>query len=398
MLLDNRTLLFSLMLISAMMALSLAVVSWGREHDSLKKWAGAMALESVAWSLGTARGEIPDILSIVLFGVFLVAAQAMKLAAIYEYRELPWPRWQCLLPVGLAALLLTALPYDDFRGRLIYGSLIYGAQMLMILQALRADTESRAGRAWRLLFGATVAILPLFALRAIVAYFGVLKFATVQSSIAPNPVQLSIFVGLIAMSMLGSLGFILMVKERADRAIRSLAMIDSLTGVFNRRAFMERAEKEYGIAQRNKSHLALLMIDIDFFKRINDEYGHPTGDDVLTDVARILGSRLRKQDTLGRYGGEEFCILLPATDEAGAMVVAETLRKAVAEAPLATERNGISVTISIGVTACPSFCTERNLGFYKLLDDADAALYQAKRDGRNRTVRLTIGCLSPAEI
>ena len=394
MLLDNRTLIFSLMLLSAMMALSLAVVSWGREHDSLKKWAGAMALESFAWSLATARGAIPDVLSIVLFGILLVTAQAMKLAAIYEFRDLAWPRWQCLLPVGLAFLLLAALPYEDFRNRIIYGSLVYGVQLLMIMQVLRTDTESRTGRAWWLLFGATAAVLPLFALRAIAALFVGLEFATVQSSIAPNPVQLAVFVGLIALSMLGSMGFILMVKERADRAIRALAMIDSLTGVFNRRAFMERAEKEYAIAQRNKTSLALLMIDIDFFKRVNDEYGHPTGDDVLVDVARLLNSRLRMQDTLGRYGGEEFCILLPVTDEAGAMALAETLRSAVADTPLATGRKGISVTISIGVTVCPTSCADCNLGFYKLLDDADAALYQAKRDGRNRAVSLPNGCLN----
>jgi diguanylate cyclase (GGDEF)-like protein len=276
----------------------------------------------------------------------------------------------------------------------VAGSLIYGAQMLMILHILRSDLESRTGRAWWLLFGSTALILPLFALRAIAALFNLVQFADVQSTFAPNLVQLVMFVGLISMSMLGSLGFILMVKERADRALRALAMIDSLTGVFNRRAFMERAEKEYAIARRNKTALALLMIDIDFFKRINDQYGHPTGDDVLVDVAQILETRLRKQDTLGRYGGEEFCILLPATDEAGARIVAETLRKAVAETPLATERGSIAATISIGVTACPESCSERDQGFYKLLDDADAALYQAKHEGRNRVIIMPFGCPS----
>jgi len=389
MFLDNRTLLLSLVLTCAMMALSLAVVSWGREHDSLKKWAGAMALESVSWLLVGARGTIPEVLAIVLPGLLMMTAQALKLAAIHEYRDLAWPRWQCLFPVGLVFLIFFAVPYEDFRSRLIYGSLIYGAQMLMIVQILRTDTESRAGRAWWLLFGATIAILPLLALRAIVAFFGTFEFATTQSLVAPNPVQLAIFVGLIALSMLGSMGFILMVKERADRAIRSLAMIDSLTGVFNRRAFMERAEKEYAIAKRNKMSLALLMIDIDYFKRINDEFGHPTGDSVLVDVAQLLESRLRKQDTLGRYGGEEFCILLPATDEAGAMAVAETLRNTVESTPLATERNSISATISIGVTVCTANCDK---GFYELLDNADAALYQAKHDGRNRTAMLPIGC------
>ena len=396
MLFDNHTLIFSLLLVSAMMALSLAVVSWGREHDSLKKWAGAMALEAVTFALLAARGMIPDMLSIAFPAIVMITAQAVKLSAIHEYRDLPWPRWQCLLPVALVFLIFTTLSYGDSRGRLIYGSLIYGAQMLMILQILRTDMESRTGRAWWLLFGATLAVLPFVVLRAIVAFFNLVQFASIESTVAPNPVQMSIFVGMIALSLLGSMGFILMVKERADRAIRALAMTDSLTGVLNRRAFMERAEKEYAIARRNKSPLSLLMIDIDHFKRINDEFGHPTGDDVLADMAHLLESRLRKQDTLGRYGGEEFCVLLPATDKAGAMALAETLRKTVESAPLAVERKGISATISIGVTVYPASCTNCELGFPKLLDDADAALYQAKRDGRNRMVTLPISCLNAA--
>lgn len=392
MLLDNRTLLFSLVLVCAMMALSLAIVSWGREHDSLKKWAGAMALESVAWVLIGLRGEIPGFFSIILAGTLMITVQAIKLAAIHEYRGLPWPRWQCLLPVALAILVLISLSYEDFRGRLVMGSLIYGAQMWMMVKVLHDDTESRAGRAWLLLFWATAAMLPMFALRAISAFFGIFQFAEPQTAVAPNPVQLAIFAGFISLSIVGSLGFILMFKEKADRAIRSLAMIDSLTGIYNRRAFMGRAEQEYAIAQRNRLPLALLMLDIDHFKLINDEYGHPTGDAVLVEVARILGSRLRKQDTLGRFGGEEFCILLPATDIGGAMILAEKIRAAVAGTVLLTRPREISVTISIGVTVCQSDCANCTQSFQKLIDDADAALYHAKRDGRNRAFMLPIGC------
>ncbi len=390
---DNQTLLFSLVLLNAVMALSLTVVSWGREHDSLKKWAGALALESLVWMLGVLRGEIPDAMSFVLAGTLFAAVQSLKLAAIYEFGGMAWSRLQCLLPVILIFLLLVFLPYEDVRHRLAYSSLIYGAQFLMMVQVLRGTTELRTGRAWWLLFGATVAILPLFALRAIVSFFGLYEFSMPDSTLALNPVQLAIFVALIMVSVMGSTGFILMIKEKADHAIRALAMIDSLTGIFNRRAFMERAEKEYAMAQRNKLPLVLLMLDIDHFKRINDKYGHPTGDAALVEVARILDSRLRKQDTLGRFGGEEFCILLPATDEAGALALAEKLRLAVEGTPLVTERHTISVTVSIGVTVCLAGCSNCGMSFHKLIDDADAALYQAKRDGRNRTVILPLGCV-----
>jgi diguanylate cyclase (GGDEF)-like protein len=390
MLLDNRTLLFSMVLVCAMMALSMTVVSWGRENDSLKKWAGAMAFEALAWLLFGARGEIPLFYSITLANTLVVTAQAMKLAAIYEFRGLSWPRWQCLFPIVLAILLMSVLSYSDLRNRIIYGSMIYAAQMVMILLVMYKDTESRSGRAWWLLFGATAVVLPLFALRSLVAFIGNVKFATPETSIAPNPVQLIIFMGLTSLSVLGSMGFILMIKEKADREIRKIAMIDSLTGIFNRRAFMERGEKEYAFSQRSKLPLAVLMLDVDHFKRINDEYGHPTGDAVLVDVAEILASSLRKQDTLGRFGGEEFCIVLPATGEAGAMVLAEKLRLAVESTKMQSTKNDISITISIGVTVCTATCASCTESFQKLIDDADAALYLAKNEGRNRSVKMSI--------
>jgi diguanylate cyclase (GGDEF)-like protein len=396
MLLDNRTLLFSIVLVSAMMSFALAVVSKGQEHDGLKKWSVALALEAIAFALSALRGEIADVLSILLFGILMIGAQALKLAAIHEFRGIAWPRLQCLLPIALAALALLWLPYSDLRDRIIIGSLIYGAQMLMLVQALRGDVESSTGRAWWLLFGSTLTMLPLFALRALVAYFDVFAFAAPQNTIAPNPVQLAVFASLIALSLLGSMGFILMVKERADRALRAMAMNDSLTGIFNRRAFMERAEQEYAIARRNKTPLSLLMLDIDHFKHINDEYGHSTGDDVLVDIVRVLAQRLRKQDTLGRYGGEEFCITLPSTDAAGAMNLAETLRSAVEKTPLVGQRKEIFVTISIGVIACHASCATCSVPLKNLFENADAALYQAKRGGRNRAVMLSVGCAEKA--
>jgi diguanylate cyclase (GGDEF)-like protein len=397
MLLDNRTLLLSLVLVCAMMAISLAVASWGREHDSLKKWGGAMALESLAFVLAALRGDVPDFFGILIMGILMVGAQSVKLAAIYEYREIPCPRLQCFTPVALAAVLLIALPYDDVRDRLVLGSLVYALQMLLIMQALRGDVESRTGRAWWLVFGATLAIIPVFLLRGVVAYFGVYQFSSPQSSIAPNPVQMAVFVGIIGLSLMGSMGFILMVKERAERAIRLLAMNDSLTGIFNRRAFMDRAEKEYAIARRNQAPMALLMLDIDHFKSINDEHGHSIGDDVLVGIVQILNSRLRKQDTLGRYGGEEFCITLPGTDADGAMALAESLRASVENTPLIVGGKKILATISIGVMACQATCTTCNVALRALFDSADAALYQAKREGRNRAVMLPVHCENNAE-
>jgi diguanylate cyclase (GGDEF)-like protein len=197
------------------------------------------------------------------------------------------------------------------------------------------------------------------------------------------------------MEILGSLGFILMEKERSDFELRALAMTDYLTKALNRRAFTMRADQEIAAAQRNGAPLALLMIDIDHFKQINDKYGHAAGDMVLAEVAGIIGGCIRKQDTVGRYGGEEFGVLLPATNQAGALVLAEKLRSAVAARQYDMGRETASVTISTGVSVCQATCTTCRSDINGLLDEADKALYQAKHDGRNRTAVMPVGCAMP---
>jgi len=186
---------------------------------------------------------------------------------------------------------------------------------------------------------------------------------------------------ILATALLGSIGFVLMVKERADRESMHLAMTDSLTHIPNRRALMDYAKRT--LARRNGSPQALLMIDVDHFKEINDSHGHPVGDMVLQNIASLMEGRLRGHDFLGRYGGEEFCVVAPDTDIEGAMTLAEHLREAVASAPFSGDSGMFTVSISIGIAICPS----RDSGELKdLLQKADAALYSAKQTGRNRVV------------
>lgn len=386
--LDNRTLLFSLMIVYGMMAMSMAFVSSQKSRDGLRKWAGALTLEAIAWFLIGVRGTIPDELSVIAANVMLSSALAAKLAALYEYRSLTWPRFQCLPPPTALAIIFTFLHHDDLRGRILYGSLIYGAQAALMAYAIWKIEDRCNGRAWKLLFVSTASFIPMFILRMIAALSGKLAFAVPGNAIIPNPIQLAIFVCIVALGIVGSMGFVLMIKERADREIRKLAMIDSLTQLLNRRAFMERAEKERSFAKRNALPLGLMMIDVDHFKSVNDRYGHVTGDMVLVNVANILSSRLRKQDSIGRYGGEEFCILLPSTDEKDTASVGEALRSAIENTPLTLQNHAISITVSIGVTAYPMTNCASESSLDRLFENADAALYQAKREGRNRVIML----------
>lgn len=382
--LDPRTLLFSVFMVYALSVLSLFVAATGRsaggKRDGMNKWALAMLLETLLWVLIAARGVIPDVLSVVVANGLKAASHALILAAICEFQQRQAPRWQYFVPVALT-LVMAFMLLDDIKGRFIWGGLIYGFQMVLIGRALLSDPETRTGRAWRLLFAGVFGIALVLGLRAAAAIFGHSEFAQPQNSALVQPVQVISFIAVLATALLGSIGFVLMVKERTDREIMHLAMTDSLTLVPNRRALMEYAG--HALARRNGSALALLMIDVDHFKFINDTHGHPTGDRVLRKIASLLAGRLRGHDFLGRYGGEEFCVIAPDTDAEGALTLAEHLRAAIAAASFAAKSGEFSITISIGISICPA---NGRSELKDVLAEADAALYTAKQSGRNKAV------------
>ncbi|MBP2293916.1 GGDEF domain-containing protein [Azospirillum rugosum] len=170
-------------------------------------------------------------------------------------------------------------------------------------------------------------------------------------------------------------------KESEER-LRQLSITDPLTGVFNRRHFFDVAEQELARARRYGRAISLLALDIDHFKRINDTHGHAVGDEALRLFADACRGILRSNDLLGRMGGEEFAILLPETDMAGARMVAERIRSRTAELAVASGTGDVSITVSIGVSSCRS--GERSVD--AMLSCADEALYLAKAAGRNRVI------------
>ncbi|WCE31439.1 GGDEF domain-containing protein [Vibrio sp. SCSIO 43137] len=176
--------------------------------------------------------------------------------------------------------------------------------------------------------------------------------------------------------------FIYYEKEviKREAALNEVAMKDSLTGLSNRRHFMEILGSEVARCTRYKKYLSLLMLDIDYFKRINDTYGHFSGDVVLKQIATLLTKELREVDTVARLGGEEFAVLLPETNRKEALLLAERIRSGVDEYRFEDEGNNIHCTVSIGV----SVCSKGNNCFGDLLKEADRALYLAKDQGRNQ--------------
>jgi two-component system cell cycle response regulator len=179
----------------------------------------------------------------------------------------------------------------------------------------------------------------------------------------------------------------LKVRLRAGRRIvelheelRTQANLDALTGAWNRRMILEIFQREIARAGREGTSLGVIMADLDHFKRLNDTLGHIAGDVALRETSRRMSTALRPYDSLGRYGGEEFLIILPGCDPSGAPAVAERVRHALAEVPVGTSSGMIRVTVSLGAATGEGASLDADA----LIRMADAALYRAKRGGRNR--------------
>jgi len=170
---------------------------------------------------------------------------------------------------------------------------------------------------------------------------------------------------------------------RAQTALQFDAAHDRLTAIWNRGAILDLLKREVERSRRTHDSLGVIMADVDFFKKVNDTHGHPVGDDVLREVGHRLASALRSYDAVGRYGGEEFLIVVPGCDPLNLVVTAERLRRKIADQPIATSAGPVPVTISLGLASVQTDESEM-IDPETFLHDADEALYAAKARGRNR--------------
>ena len=162
--------------------------------------------------------------------------------------------------------------------------------------------------------------------------------------------------------------------------IEQIAITDSLTDVHTRRHVTERFQEELKRSKVRNIKMSFLMIDVDFFKKFNDQYGHLTGDQILRETGVLINENIREIDIAGRYGGEEFCVILPDTGHQGAQYAAERIRKAVEDAVIKAYDASVKVTVSIGTSTFPDDGRKMD----ELIDKADWALYRAKKQGRNK--------------
>ena len=377
------TMLAMIIASSLMMAASMAVVGWGRRRDGLGRWAAALLVNAIGHLLIMLRGLIPDVLSIVVGNLMLSSVFVGMIAAVYQFQGRP-VRW--------ALLVFVSVFIDNFPARVSFVGLVIGLQAVWALLAALSHRHATVGRGqWLLVAGLSLEVVVLGG-RALVA---ISTHSEATNILQSSALQTMTFLATFSVVLVSSVGFVFMSRDRADENNRVLAALDPLTGVANRRSLIAALDRDVARAQRMREPMALMMVDIDHFKDVNDQYGHPAGDRVLCSVVNVLRQRVRAQDLVGRYGGEEFMVLLPDTGLVGAEQLAHELCKAVEESRCPADGvpgPGIAVTVSIGVFGGR---LESGDSWDMLIAAADRALYQAKNNGRNR-VEVATGLRRPS--
>lgn len=375
---DTPTLFLMIVLASVVTALATLAISSGQdEDDGLSLWAASMLVHAAAFALLSMRGRLPDLTSIVLANALISATIALAHEALHAFLRQPPVRYLIWVPVAVTALgffLLIDRPAD----RQLLASVVCSAQIGFLLLVFYKSMSRIYGRGKFLFVSGMLLLLLAFVTRGT---FLLLGWIDLRQPLSNMPAQTLMLLVSFVVVMLGSLGFVFMIKDRLDERNRDLAMHDSLTGLANRRAIMQALEQQFSLAQRAEQALSVLMIDVDHFKRINDCFGHPAGDEVLRSIAQRIAERIRVQDIAGRFGGEEFLVILPGTTAEGALQLAEALRVSIAATPVLTTWQTVGATVSLGVFG--GVINEAQ-ELDSLLERADQALYRAKQNGRNR--------------
>ena len=281
-----------------------------------------------------------------------------------------------LVVVGLFLVMGADLSFAPWRVTLAYGSAIW--VLLRTMQVLRLPIQREFGRvsSWLLSIPALVVMLA-FGVRLVQQ---ALDMDLSMEMHRPTEANRGLFFGYLIAASMYNFAFVAMLTMRLTKRLQHLSEVDPLTGLANRRVFERELQREWQRLRRGGQAFALLALDLDHFKRVNDNFGHLVGDAVLAQVAQRLQHGARATDTVARTGGEEFIVLMPMSDLDAAQTVAERLRVSVRATPVDTPAGPVAVTLSIGVVRAERGDDDP----LALLRRADQALYEAKQGGRDQ--------------
>ena len=377
---DITTMLFALALGNLSLCAALFFFEYERKKSlTLSTWAIAKQCQAAAWLLLYFRGSgvVPDPISIPLGYSILFAGVALEAGAMWEAAErAQWRRPTLWLLILAISVFVACYIIDETGLRTVASSLILGAFYLSGALALALGWRD-ATMLRRFVAIATALLALLVAARGVM----VLTMPGGWGWISNTILQLWSSAAFYLLMLLNGFGYLLLTREQAQQEIDRLAVVDALTDCPNRRGFFIALAPWLSLARRPGLPTALVLFDLDQFKRVNDSYGHPAGDNVLRAVVEVCKQHLRDSDQLGRMVGVEFAILLPRTALPEAALVAERMRAAIEASPVKGERAMIGMTASFGVTTIRADDTT-----VSLFKRADEALRTAKAAGRNRVI------------
>lgn len=375
--LDTKTLLFVMWLNVTMMSGALWLGVGRSVKSGLSAWNAALLIQMAAWALFIA-GMSPVNKWLIVVSVGLLSASLCAMyVTVQRFLDLAINHWY-VWAVPVLTALSHAWVFEDFALRVAHINLILCAQMLWLAWRVLSPSGNTASGRWRWLAGASFAMSGAFVLgRALLVLLAPERFPGFEQDHWLH--VLGLLVNNVSLTV-GTLAFLLAHRDEAEQELKHLATTDALTGLHNRHWLTERGDDYVRLAARYGQALSLVMLDIDHFKRINDERGHPGGDKVLVRFASVLQSVTRDADLVARYGGEEFCMVLPMTDQAAAVELDARLRAALSKASL--NELGFLVTYSAGIVQL----SDQDRTVHDLIKRADAALYRAKHAGRNQSL------------
>ena len=378
--LDLRTLSVNNILISLSFAICLFIYSqYHKKFEGIKSLAFAFLLSAVATLFMGLRNYIPGSLSIILpnlLVIFSITLIHISYLRFYRVSDRLAKIFHAIMVIIMAVMGVYFTYVDNsVNARVIILSFIVSLQCFYIMATL--------------IKAHNVANIAIAA-----SYFFFAIFFVVRGSMTLNDDTLTDFMqgGLLhslslfvyeLMIIVSSFGMVWMVSYRVQGVLKEQASHDPLTKVLNRRALEDIVNAEHSRSLRSNVTMSVIMLDIDHFKRINDQYGHCCGDDVLVELSNLLIKSTRQYDSIARVGGEEFIILLPDTTLEQARVIAENLRIKISKHEFkVNDKEKLTVTASFGATECDLVKD----GWLKILQRADSGLYQAKAAGRNQVI------------
>lgn len=379
------------LLLAATMAVAFGAALLGLRHSlaiegaGVNRWAQGDLVGGGALLLLGLHDGLPDMLTVAVAEVLLIAAIALQHRALRSFFDLAPRTTLELVAVAFAAAqtlwfwYLVDVPGARVIALASVAAAVYGSVAVTILAPRRRSMPGAT-----LIGTAVIVLLMLAVVRTAIV---IATSGTGAELLDWHPIQVPFYFSAVLFVALTNLGFVVMIDARRRRDLERLASIDGLTGLVNRRMLMTIAEKTLAQAARTGRPLALMMLDLDRFKALNDRYGHAAGDDALARFARIAESGIRTGDVLGRYGGEEFVAVLPDTTERTAAAIAERVRSIVEDDATRTG-SPPRCTVSIGVVGTTE---PARASLDELLRAADEALYRAKRS------RNAVTCASAPE-